>query len=316
MGGELSMSPAGIKVAVLMGGIGGEREVSLQSGKYVAEALAEAGCAVVTSDITPSDMSILDEAKVDCFFIALHGKFGEDGKLQKVLEDRNLCYTGSDSRASSLGMDKMASKERLAKAGIAVAPAVQYQPGKDLRQAVTETLDGAQKLVIKPITGGSTVGVTIQSDVDKALSDAAKCHAEQGDAMIERFVSGRELTVGILHGKALPIIEIIPKGGFYDFNAKYVAEDTKYLFDTIDDAAIVKRVQADAVKCFTSLGCLDFSRMDFILTPDGTPWALEMNTIPGFTSHSLLPKAAAKVGIPMPQLCLDIVKSALKRHHG
>jgi D-alanine-D-alanine ligase len=308
------MSAAGIKVAVLMGGIGGEREVSLQSGKYVAEALAQAGCTVTTSDITPDDMSILDKAKVDAFFIALHGKFGEDGKLQKILEDRGMCYTGSGPQASGLAMDKMASKEKLAKAGIAVPPAVRYEPGKDLKQAVARAADGGSRLVIKPITGGSTVGVTIQDSVDKAISDAAKCHAEHGDAMIERFVSGRELTVGILHDKALPIIEIIPKGGFYDYKAKYVAEDTKYLFDTIADAALVRRVQDDAVKCFKALGCLDFSRMDFILTPDGTPYALEMNTIPGFTSHSLLPKAAAKVGIPMPQLCLDIVKSALKRH--
>lgn len=310
------MDAAGIKVAVLMGGIGGEREVSLQSGKYVAEALAQAGCSVITSDITPSDMSILDKAKVDCFFIALHGRFGEDGKLQRILEDRGLCYTGSDSRASSLGMDKMASKEKLAKAGIAVSPAVRFEPGKDLKAAVSKAADGGAKLVIKPITGGSTVGVTIQKSVDAALADAAKCHAEHGDAMIERFIAGRELTVGILHEKALPIIEIIPKGGFYDYQAKYVADDTKYLFDTITDAALVARIQANAVKCFKALGCLDFSRMDFILTADGTPWALEMNTIPGFTSHSLLPKAAAKVGIPMPQLCLDIVKSALKRHHG
>jgi D-alanine-D-alanine ligase len=305
---------SGIKVAVLMGGIGGEREVSLQSGRYVAEALAHAGCSVATSDITPDDMSILDKAKVDCFFIALHGKFGEDGKLQKILEQRGLCYTGSGPRASELAMDKMATKVTLAKAGIKVAPAVAYTPGRDLRRAVEKTMDGVTKLVVKPITGGSTVGVTIQTSVDAAIDAAEKCTSEQGDAMIERFVAGRELTVGILHGKALPIIEIIPKGGFYDYQAKYVAEDTKYLFDTINDTSLIRRVQDDAVRCFDALGCLDFSRMDFILTPDGTPWALEMNTIPGFTSHSLLPKAAAKVGIPMPQLCLDIVTSALERH--
>jgi D-alanine-D-alanine ligase len=307
------MPVASPRVAVLMGGIGGEREVSLQSGKYVAEALTQAGCSVTTSDITPDDLSILDTAKVDAFFIALHGKFGEDGNLQGILDERGLCYTGSGPKASRLAMDKMASKSTFAQAGIAVAPTALYKPGIDIKSAVERVAAGGHRLVVKPVTGGSTVGVSVEDTVDSAISAAAKCHAEFGDAMIERFVGGRELTVGILHGKSLPIIEIIPKGGFYDYKAKYVAEDTKYLFDTIDDRAMARRVQDDAVKCFRALGCLDFSRMDFILTPDGTPYALEMNTIPGFTSHSLLPKAAAKVGIPMPQLCLDIVKSALER---
>jgi D-alanine-D-alanine ligase len=312
------MSEAGIKVAVLMGGIGGEREVSLQSGKYVAEALVQAGCSVITSDITPDDMSILDKAKVDAFFIVLHGKFGEDGTLQKIMEDRGLCYTGSDSWASSAAMDKGISKKIFSGAGIAVPAGAIY----DARPSFAGTVErmgkkaGASRFVVKPVTGGSTVGVTIENDAASAVKAAAKCHAQFGDAMIEVFIAGRELTVGILHGKALPMIEIIPKGGFYDYKAKYVAEDTKYLFDTIDDASLVRKVQDDAVKCFSALKCRDFSRMDFILTPDGTPYALEMNTIPGFTSHSLLPKAAAKVGIPMPQLCLDIVESALKRHHG
>jgi D-alanine-D-alanine ligase len=306
------MSPESIKVAVLMGGIGGEREVSLQSGKYVAEALSQADCSVVTSDITPDDMSILDKAKVDVFFIALHGKFGEDGSLQKILEERGLCYTGSGPEASRMAMDKMVSKALFAKAGVAVAPAVGYKPGV-AASAVEKITTGGNRLVVKPVTGGSTVGVTIENDAAGAIKAAAKCHAEFGDAMIERFIAGRELTVGILHGKALPIIEIIPKGGFYDYKAKYVAEDTKYLFDTIDNAALVHKVQAAAIACFEVLGCLDFSRMDFIITADNVPYALEMNTIPGFTSHSLLPKAAAKVGIAMPDLCIDIVRSALKR---
>ncbi len=304
------------EVAVLMGGIGGEREVSLQSGKYIAEALRQAGCCVVTSDITPDDLTILDEAGVDVFFIALHGKFGEDGTLQQILEDRRLCYTGSGPNASRLAMDKMQSKLLFGKAGVPAAQAVEYKAGIDIAPAVRRMASGGGKLVVKPVTGGSTVGVTIEKTSEGALAAAGKCFAEFGDAMIEQFIAGQEITVGILHDKPLPIIEIIPKGGFYDYQAKYVAEDTKYLFDTIDDAALINRIQSDALTCFNALGCLDFSRMDFILTADGTPYALEMNTIPGFTSHSLLPKAAAKVGILMPQLCLDIVRSAMKRHHG
>jgi len=302
-----------LNVAVLMGGIGGERQVSLQSGKYIAEALHQAGCSVTTSDITPDDMSVLDRTDVDVFFIALHGKFGEDGTLQGIMEERSLCYTGSGPEVSRLAMDKMASKAVFRRAGIPIAPAMTYEPGADIMAPVEKMAAGGKRLVVKPVTGGSTVGVTIENSAEGALKAAAICHAEFGDAMIEQFIAGREITVGLLHGRPLPIIEIIPKGGFYDYNAKYVAEDTKYLFDTIDDDATVRRAQADAVKCFSALGCLDFSRMDFILTPDGIPYALEMNTIPGFTSHSLLPKAAAKVGIAMPDLCIDIVKSALRR---
>jgi D-alanine-D-alanine ligase len=252
------------------------------------------------------------------FFIALHGKFGEDGQLQKILEDRDLCYTGSDSWASQWAMDKCKSKKIFAYSKIAVPTGALYDPRPSWTGAIERMgkRAGTSRFVVKPVTGGSTVGVTIENDAESAVRAAAKCHAEFGDAMIEVFIAGREVTVGLLHGKPLPIIEIIPKGGFYDYKAKYVAEDTKYLFDTIDDAALVARIQADAVTCYEALKCRDFSRMDFILTGDGTPYALEMNTIPGFTSHSLLPKAAAKVGITMPQLCLDIVKSAMKRHLG
>ena len=310
------MSSRSLRVAVLMGGIGGEREVSLQSGKYVAEALRQAGCSVVTSDITPDEMSILDKADVDVFFIALHGKFGEDGSLQQVLEQRRLCYTGSGAQASRLAMDKMASKELFAGAGVAVPEAVEYKPLVDIRDAVERMASCGGKLVVKPVTGGSTVGVTIEKSPAEAIAAAARCHSEFGDAMIEQFVKGKEITVGIVHGKALPIIEIRPKGGFYDYNAKYVAEDTQYLFDTIEDEALVERVQCDAVRCFEALGCLDFGRMDFMLSADGTAYALEMNTIPGFTSHSLLPKAAAKVGTTMPELCMGIIRSAMERHCG
>ncbi|HSV26743.1 MAG TPA: D-alanine--D-alanine ligase [Sedimentisphaerales bacterium] len=310
------MSSRSLRVAVLMGGIGGEREVSLESGKYVAEALRQAGCSVITSDITPDDMSILDKADIDVFFIALHGKFGEDGSLQQVLEQRRLCYTGSGPKASRLAMDKMASKKLFAAAGTAVPKAVEYKPGVSIQDAADCMASYRGKLVVKPVTGGSTVGVTIEESPAEAIAAAARCYSEFGDAMIEQFVAGREVTVGVVHGKALPIIEIRPKSGFYDYNAKYIAEDTQYLFDTIEDKALAENIQGNAIRCFDSLGCLDFGRMDLILSSDGTAYALEINTIPGFTSHSLLPKAAAKSGISMPELCIGIIRSAMDRHFG
>jgi D-alanine-D-alanine ligase len=298
-----------------MGGIGGEREVSLESGRHVAAALRQAGCTVATADTTPDSLSILDENSIEVFFIALHGKFGEDGTLQEILESRGLCYTGSGPKASRAAMDKIVSKHIFTAAGVSCPRAILYDPAVSLRETAARVSSmGGRRFVVKPVTGGSTVGVSIHNDAAAATEAAAECHAEFGDAMIEQFVAGREVTVGLLHGRALPIIEIVPKEGFYDYKAKYIAEDTQYLFDTIADAAIARRIQEDAVKCFRALECRDFARMDFMLAPDGTPYALEMNTIPGFTSHSLLPKAAARVGISMPQLCLDIVESAIRRH--
>lgn len=304
-----------IKVAVLRGGVGREREVSLESGRYVAEALCEGGFDVVASDIRPDDMQVLDRKDIDVYFLALHGEFGEDGQLQQVLEDRGLMYTGSGPRASRLAFDKMSSKRLFAEAGVDVPAVVEFRPDMDAQELDRRLQSPDGRMVVKPLRQGSSVGVHIVGTSGEAIDAARRVHAEFGDCMIESFIPGRELTVGVLGRQVLPIIEICSKTGFYDYHAKYVSDQTRYLFDTIEEKAARMQIERAALMCFDALGCRDFARVDFILAGDGTPYALEANTIPGFTSHSLLPKAAAKAGLPMKDLCRQIVQRVYARRN-
>lgn len=293
-----------------MGGVGEEREISTQSGRCVAEALTKAGLNVVIADIRPDNMGILENGGIDVFFVALHGRFGEDGELQQILEDRSLIYTGSGPRASRLAFDKMASKKVFAEAGVATPAAVELDPEADIQQLENQLEKFADRYVIKPLRQGSAIGVSIVDDPKSALTAALQCRDEFGDCMIEEYIHGREITVGIAENQALPIIEIRSKTGFYDYHAKYTDERTEYLFDTIEQRALITRINAAALDCFHALGCRHFARVDFILGDDGAAYTLELNTIPGFTTHSLLPKAAAKIGLSMSDLCVKIIEAA------
>jgi D-alanine-D-alanine ligase len=307
---------ATMKVAVLRGGVGREREVSLESGRCVAEALQQAGLDVVTSDIRPDDMRILDRKDIDVFFLALHGEFGEDGQLQQVFEDRGLAYTGSGPEASRLAFDKMESKRRFAAAGVPVPEVVEFGKGTDPRRLEEQLQRLGERFVVKPLRQGSSVGVYVVDSRAEAVDAARRVREEFGDCMVESFVRGRELTVGVLGRQVLPIIEIRSQTGFYDYHAKYVDNRTEYLFDTIAEESMRARINLSALACFDALGCRDFARIDFILTDDGTPYALEANTIPGFTTHSLLPKAAARMGLSMSELCVRIVRTTLVQRRG
>jgi D-alanine-D-alanine ligase len=300
-----------IKVAVLMGGISREREVSIQSGKCAADALKKAGANVITSDIRPDALNILDDETIDVFFIALHGTFGEDGELQKILESRGVIYTGSDSKASRLAFDKWESKKIFTAAGVTMPDSILFEPGEKTAAVEEQIHQLGKKYVVKPLREGSTIGISIADDAKSAAEAAKKCAKEFGDCMIESFIKGREITVSILGNVALPIIEIRPPAGFYDYHAKYIGDKTEYLFDSLNNPALVDKVQESAITCFNSLGCRGAARVDFIIGDDGKPYALEINTIPGMTSHSLLPKAAAKIGLSMGRLCLKIVELAL-----
>ncbi len=315
-GRDRSQGSTRMTVAVLRGGVGREREVSLESGRCVAEALRQGGLDVVVSDIRPDDMTILDRKDIDVFFLALHGEFGEDGQLQQIFEDRGLVYTGCGPEASRLAFDKMASKRLFAEAGVPVPAVVEFARGDDPAKLDERLKELGERFVVKPIRQGSSVGVYLVKSRSDAVAAACKVLDEFGDCMIESFVTGREVTVGVLDRQPLPIIEIRSKTGFYDYTAKYVDDRTEYLFDTIEDEAVRTRIANAALACFDALGCRDFSRIDFIVSEDGTPYALEANTIPGFTTHSLLPKAAAKVGIPMSELCVRIVRMAAAKHKG
>ncbi len=298
-----------LKVAVLMGGISEERDISIQSGNCVAQALQEAGLDVVASDIQPTKLDILNNGDIDVFFLALHGRFGEDGQLQQILEEKSLCYTGSGPEASKLAFDKLASKNRFADAGVATPKVIAFDGRVEAAEMQERLAQLAERFVIKPVRQGSTIGVTMADDPRSAVTAARDCSQKFGDCMIEQYIAGRELTVGILEDQALPIIEIRPKTGFYDYQAKYIDEKTEFLFDTIEPA-LGAEIQAQALRCFNALGMRHFARIDFILGDDGRAYVLEANTIPGLTTHSLVPKAAAKLGLSMSDLCVRIVQAA------
>lgn len=300
-----------LKVAVLMGGIGEERDISIQSGRCVSQALKEADLNVISADIQLENMDILDDDSIDVFFIALHGRFGEDGRLQQILEDKGRAYTGSGPAASRLAFDKMASKKIFAKAGVATPAAFKFNFNSATEHLGEKLWQIAEKYVTKPIRQGSTIGVAIADDQNSAIMQAQKCLTKFGDCMVEEYIPGREITVGILENQTLPIIEIRSKTGFYDYHAKYLDEQTEYLFDTINDSAMIEKINQAAMTCFNALGCRHFGRVDFILGNDAKPYVLELNTIPGFTAHSLLPKAAEKTKLSMSDLCIKIINTAL-----
>jgi len=295
-----------------MGGIGEERNISLQSGNCVTQALREAGLDVVSADIGPDNMDILQDGDIDVCFIALHGKFGEDGQLQQILEDKSLLYTGSGPNASRLAFDKLASKKRFAAVGVVTPKVIEFDVRAGAKALESKLLRLGKRFVVKPVRQGSTIGVTILDDPKTALEAARECSSKFGDCMIEEFIPGREVTVGILGNQALPIIEIRSRTGFYDYRAKYIDARTEFLFDTIDDPTVAARIKAAALDCFNSLGCRHFGRVDLILGDEQSIYALEVNSIPGFTTRSDLPKAAAKAGLSMSDLCVKIIEAALE----
>ncbi len=305
-----------LNIAVLAGGAGSERQVSLLSGQNIHNALLKEGLNAALCDLDPQKLDILDDPDIDLFFLALHGRFGEDGQLQQILEQKHKPFTGSGSKASRLAFDKVAAKKIFAQAGLPVAGQVVLNGSTNQAELAKSLKNLAARFVVKPIREGSSVGIQILDDPLDAAQAAVNCRNAFGDCMVEAFVPGREITVGILETKALPIIEIRTKKQFYDYNAKYLDDATEYLFDTVADAGLAKEIQRLAEKCFNALGCRHLSRVDFILTPDNKPCILEINTLPGFTSHSLLPMAAAYAGIPAEKLCARIACAAWSDFHG
>jgi D-alanine-D-alanine ligase len=284
------------------------------SGEAVADGLEAAGHHVTRSDITPRDTSALDRPGADLVFIALHGEFGESGEVQQLCEERGLRYTGSGPTASRLGLDKAASKQIFKRAGLTTPDWMiieRFHPPQQVCQWLEEI---SLPIVAKPVNGGSSVDITICRDERTRIGAIEELIDTYGRAMIERFVPGREMTVGIVGEEALDVLEILPDHDFYDYAAKY-ADDagTDYTFDHGLDAATVARVQASALAAHRELKCRDLSRVDFILDADGVGQVLEINTIPGFTCHSLLPKAARQAGIDFSQLVDRIARMARAR---
>lgn len=305
----LSATLETLDITVLAGGPGAEREVSLNSGRAVYEALMRLGHRVALCDISPDDLSALGRS-VDIFFIALHGEFGEDGELQAELDARGLPYCGSGAAASRTAMDKAAAKRCFQRQGI---PTPAYEI-IDRHNLAGLTSRFAAPAVLKPVAAGSSVDTRIVRKPDHLQTVTAELVGRYGQALVERYVAGPELTVGILGEEALPVCEIRTNREFYDYEAKYLADDTRYLFDLDLPPALLKRVQVLSLAAHDALGCGVFSRVDWMVDAETLePFVLEINTIPGFTSHSLLPKAAARIGMSFDQLCQRIVELSLAK---
>jgi D-alanine-D-alanine ligase len=288
------------RVAVLMGGPSTEWEVSVRSGTAVAEGLRQAGYQVET--VLFRDRTVTLPPGIEGVFIALHGEFGEDGQVQALLGGRGIPYTGSGPESSAVSFDKLRCKAVLERAGIPT-PAWEV-----LRAGQARTLP--LPVVTKPPRQGSSIGIGqahVEADFPEAMAESLTYDAE---VLVEAFVPGRELTVGLVDGEALPVIEIVPNGGFYGFKQKYVKGETRYDVPAAISAAATVRCRELAQATYTALGCRGLGRVDFRMTPGGALFVLEMNTIPGFTETSLLPKAAAAAGIGFSALCARIMETA------
>lgn len=300
------------KVLVLKGGWSREREVSLISGAAIESGLAEAGYEVSSLDVRSKSLGILRDHDFEAAFIALHGGYGENGTLQQQLELRGVTYTGSGPEASSRAMDKPRAKFFFERNEIPtprweVLPAEAVEDGDAIDSIIAEF---GLPCVVKPDSEGSSIGVSIPADKETFVA-ALDIVREAGDrVLIEEYIRGRELTVGILEEKALPVVEIEYPATYFDIHSKYESEETKYTVAPRLPEEVTEQVQRLAVAAHEALGCRHFSRVDVLLSEDNQPYVLEVNTIPGFTSHSLLPKAAAGVGISFGELCGRIVVAA------
>lgn len=338
-----------MNIAVLFGGLSLERNVSLAGGYAVCKALESLGHRVLPVDpalgknglINLSDFKIpdgatsIDELKkhspkniiecinspifddVDMAFIVLHGKYGEDGRIQSLLELRGIPYTGSGVRASATAIDKLTSKLLFLAAGVMTPNWITVNEDDignyEYYESIRDEL--GNKTIIKPVNQGSTIGISTVhhgnlDDIHNGIIEAAKYSKR---IIIEEFIEGRELTVGIVGDTALPIIEIVPESGFYDYEHKYTSGKTEYICPANIDENIEEFLQNSASTAYKVLGCSGFGRIDFRMDDDGRIFCLEANTIPGFTATSLVPKAAQAMGIEFPELCSQIIELALKK---
>ena len=302
------------RVAVVMGGQSAEREVSLDSGRNVLAALRARGVDAHAVDGIPALLDALRAGHYARVFNILHGQHGggEDGVLQGALESLRVPYTGSGVLGSALSMDKVRSKWVWIAQGLPTPRFVPLAKGEDVHAAAAKL---GLPVIVKPSSEGSSVGITRvfkDADLDAAVDLAARY---PGDLLVESLIEGDELTVSVLGRQALPSIRIVPKGAFYDYHAKYVAEDTQYLCPGLDGAA-EDEIRALALAAFDALACSSWGRVDIMRDREGRNWLLEANTAPGMTSHSLVPKAARAVGIDFQTLCWRILESTFEREPG
>jgi len=296
-----------LNITVMLGGPSAEREVSLRSGAAVAKALRSLGHEI--QELDPRDESWVLPGKTDVVFLVLHGTYGEDGTVQRRLDELGATYTGCDAEASRIAFDKVLTKQCCLKAGIPTA--------KFLVVRSVETpwpKDWLPPLVVKPVRQGSSVGLQFVERVEEwqnALTEALKFDSE---VLVEERIIGRETTVGILGGGPLPVVEVRPKVGSYDYRNKYTAGCTEYFCPAPFDATTTRRIQDAALGAFKGVGGRDYARVDVMVRANGEPVVLEVNTLPGMTETSLLPKAAAAAGLNYAPLCQRMVDLAVQRN--
>ena len=295
-----------MNIAVMLGGPSAEREVSLRSGAAVARALRSLGHEV--SEVDPKNGNFILPKEMDVVFLALHGTYGEDGTVQRQLERLGAIYTGCDAEASRIAFDKVLTKKRCIKAGV---PTAKYLAVKSAQEPFPK--DFQPPLVVKPVRQGSSVGLQFVEQIgdwQNALAEALKFDSE---VLVEEKIIGRETTVGILDGEALPVLEVRPKAGAYDYRNKYTVGCTEYFCPADFDSATTRKIQEAAIRAFKAIGGRDYARVDVMVRADGEPVVLEINTLPGMAATSLLPKAAAAAGLNYSELCQRMIDLALKR---
>lgn len=297
------------RVGVLFGGRSSEREISLQTGAAVMAALEELGIEYCGIDVGPTAIADIQAARLDRAFIALHGPGGEDGRIQAVLEYLQIPYTGSDVQSSALAMDKLRSKQLWCGIGLPTPEYAVLEAESDFEQ-VLKQLGG--EAIVKPAHEGSSIGMArVQTPDELAEAYRAAAHYD-GSVLVERLISGGEYTVAVLAGQALPPIKLETDHRFYDFDAKYLAEDTRYLCPCGLPREREQALKELALKAFSSLGCRGWGRVDVMEDAAGNFFLLEVNTIPGMTSHSLVPMAANAQGLSFSQLVLTILQDSLR----
>ncbi len=299
------------RIAVLLGGMSSEREISLKTGAAILKALKARGYDATGIDADRSLAESLKAHRAEVAFIALHGAYGEDGTVQGLLELLGIPYTGSGVLASAVSINKTATKKMLCHHGLPTPAFQVVAPADGSVEAALRELSMEPPFVVKPPEEGSTIGISIVKDhgqIREALELGLRYDRE---LLIEQFIQGRELTAAVLDGEALPLVEILPKGGFYDFAAKYLSQgETRYVVAPEIGDGLTSRIQKLAADTYRALGCSGAARVDFLLPPGGGPTILEINTIPGMTETSLLPKAAGHAGMSFEELVERILWSA------
>jgi D-alanine-D-alanine ligase len=302
------MQTKSLNIAVMAGGPSAERAVSLRSGNAVARALSSLGHKVTLSDPAGDNLDLA--TGVEVVFLALHGTYGEDGTVQKKLDALGMPYTGCGAEASRVAFDKELTKKKLLEKGVRTA---RYKVATSATMSCPR--DFQPPLVLKPVCQGSSVGLKFVHSRRAWRRNLAIPFQHDQRVIIEPFLTGREVTVAILDGQALPVVEVRPRKGAYDYHNKYTPGATCYFCPASFPAEVTGEIQRMALAAFQAIGARDYARVDMIVTQESTPVVLEINTLPGMTETSLFPKAAAAAGMDYPMLCQRMVELALRRHN-